>query len=690
MSEGHAPDEGGGPVYLAAPRIVRRESWGKRNWRWLSVAALLALSLLPEAERAYSLAELVPSIVLAVWLLAVLVCAAAPSRGVRPSVIDAASALLNGAFATALGFAPTASSALVGAGVAVAAISAHDTDLPRPSRLSAAILVALLALLGRIVVEQPIAAYGFVLVGIAVVAAGASRLTRDEVVPVIAPGSSLHRTGDLKRTVQSLRTAAGGLQARVVHAESLLRIRCASEGAETPADAAQRVGRLLCAAYGFEAASAWLLSPEGEHLDLLGGYRLSSQAGRIQADQHLIGKVAVTGAPSVTGSPTDGARDPAVAGRVGELGPQFLFPMSDEGRVRGVLALHGRREGDPPPRSIPRELQEGVRHAAAALADVVVLRREEVGRRQMRALYDIACMFEAGRPTSDLLTEVLGVLSGVVDFTNASVFTVQRRTGKLRLRASFGEHIDLREEIAFERGSGMSAWVAERRRALVVPDVRLDPRWGSLPESVRSFACFPLVGEAGEVTGVLNISADEPGRFGREEEGLLRIVASQIALTIRRADLYSSLETLALLDPATGLHNERFLPIALEREIAAVKGLEKAQFALVLLQPKELEAGRTREKRIFRLAYAAHELIGPSGVICRYESDRLAMLLPGRGPRETRELLEALTKSLEPVGILAGCAYCPSEGFASDALLGMAGVRLGAALAERPEGEAER
>jgi len=688
MSEGHAPGEGGGLVYLPPPRIVRSETWSKSHWRWLSVAALLGLSFLPDADRTYALREMAHCILLGVWLVAVLASGITRARGVRPSVVDAVFAILNGAFAVALSFVPSAPSALVGAGCAIASISAYDANIPRGSRVGAVVLVALLALLGRVLVGQSLASFGFVLLAIAVIAVGASRLTREDAVPMAQPAAAPAPRGDLKRTGQSRRTAAGGLQQRVVHAESLLRIRCASEGVQSPTDAASRIGRLLCSTYGFEAASAWLLSPGGEHLDLLGGYHLSRRAGRIATDQHLIGKVAVTGATSVTGSPTDGARDPAVAERGSDLGAQFLFPLSDEGRVRGVLALHGRRQGDPPPRAIPRELQEGVRHASAALADVVVLGREETGRRQMKALYDIACTFEAGRPTSELLSEVLEVLSRVVEFTNASVFSVQRRTGKLRLRASYGAHVDLREEVAFERGSGVSAWVAERQRSLVVPDVRLDPRWGTLPESVRSFACFPLVGEAGEGTGVLNLSADQPGRFGREEEGLLRIVASQSALTLRRAELYSSLETLALLDPATGLHNERFLPIALEREIAAVKGLEKAQFALVLLQPRELQAGRTREKRIFRLAYAARELIGPNGVICRYESDRLAMLLPGRGPRETRELLARLAEGLGPVGIVTGCSYCPSEGVAADAVLGLAGVRLGAALADRPEGQA--
>lgn len=647
-----------------------------------AVGLLLLIELLPRDGRPYTADGLTPAAILFCWLLAAGVLWATPPAAVRPSRVAAVGALFDTVVAWVLASYPEVPSPLAGATACVATVAVYEAREAGKLRLAAMASILAVGSVLRLVTQQPVDGYLLVAAAAATVALSARWYARGRPVrpdrltdwqpPVDAPDR------DARALAQSLREAAESMQRQLSFARSSLALRKLGDRQDDPQALGARATRILCEELGLAASSLWRLEPGGR-LTLLGAHGGDLARVAEVGSSHLLAKVAHTGAQSVTEHPSEGARDPAVLGRHGELGGQVVLPLAAVGEIHGVLCLHMPRTSPRLGRTPPREHVECAESIAMALRQHTAEAESGVQRLRLEVLYEIARTFEAGRPIPEVVAAVLDLLARVLRFENAAVLVLDPASGKLRLSASRGELVDLREELEFERGSGISAWVAENRRSLVIPDVHDDPRWGSPDEGIRAFASYPLLAETGETIGVLNLSARAPGVYGHEEQRLLQIVASQLALTVRRAELYARLEMLAVIDPATGVHNERFLPLALDREVAAAKSREQGRFALVLVHPGR-RGERIRQSGLHRLAHAAREALAAGATICRFESERIAIVLPGAGREDAREVVADLQERCGDVLVTAGSAEFPGDGLSAPEILSAASIRLGTEL----------
>jgi signal transduction histidine kinase len=89
-------------------------------------------------------------------------------------------------------------------------------------------------------------------------------------------------------------------------------------------------------------------------------------------------------------------------------------------------------------------------------------------------------------------------------------------------------------------GEGLAGWVVESREAGLIEDLHEDSRWvksGKTSSEHRSSIVAPLlVGE--DVIGVLMVFHRQVGFFGPERLGLVKAIASQVAIAINNAHLY--------------------------------------------------------------------------------------------------------------------------------------------------------
>ncbi len=674
------------PLAPAAELIAWRSTAYRRACllRLGAIVALLAIELLPRADRPYTLDGLTPAAILFCWLLAGLMLWATPVTAVRPARLAPVGALFDAAVAWVLAGYPEVPAPLAGAVACIATVAAYEIREAGHLRGVAMASVLTVGALIRLATRQPVDGYLLVAAAAGAVALGArwsGRYTRPHPISVArweAENAEPDAGHDARELAQSLRAAAESLQRQLSLARCALALRRLADRADGLPALGARASRLLCEELVLAAASLWRVGP-GESLRFLGGHGTVSTPAPIDGDAHLLAKVARTGAPSITERPSESGRDPAAVGRHEELGGQLVLPLEARGAVYGVLCLHREPSAPAIGRSAPREYLECAESLSAALREQLLEAEGERQRERLEVLYEIARTFEAAQPISELTGDVLRLLARVLAFDNATVLILDPTTGKLRVSASHGAHVDLREELEFARGRGISAWVAENRRSLVLPDVREDPRWGTLEEGIRAFASYPLLSEAGQTIGVLNISSDRAGVYGPEEQRLLQIVASQLALTVRRADLYARLEMLAVLDPSTGVHNERFLPLALEREVSAARGQEQGRFALVLLHPGR-RGQRVRQSGLHRVVHAARETLTPTSTVCRFEAERLAILLPGLGPEEAEAVVDELREQCGDVLVTAASAAYPQDGLSATELLSTASIRLGTEL----------
>lgn len=148
---------------------------------------------------------------------------------------------------------------------------------------------------------------------------------------------------------------------------------------------------------------------------------------------------------------------------------------------------------------------------------------------ELKALFEISCLVQEARIANESFEEVLKALGKLVDFRSASLFLVSGEAGNLEEVCTIGQTVDLIDFVKFNMGTGISAWVAQKRRHIILNNLRKS-RGGT---HTRSFLSVPIV-MAAEVTGVINLAHDEPDSFTQSDAELVKIASSPMALLIER------------------------------------------------------------------------------------------------------------------------------------------------------------
>ena len=91
--------------------------------------------------------------------------------------------------------------------------------------------------------------------------------------------------------------------------------------------------------------------------------------------------------------------------------------------------------------------------------------------------------------------------------------------------------------------NGLAGWVRRHQKIGLINDTNTDDRWLTFPNQpyiARSAVAFPII--SGEVLlGILTLKHSEPNHFSREVVELMRITATQMAMVLENACLFSNL-----------------------------------------------------------------------------------------------------------------------------------------------------
>ncbi|MGQ9625579.1 MAG: ATP-binding protein [Anaerolineae bacterium] len=106
-----------------------------------------------------------------------------------------------------------------------------------------------------------------------------------------------------------------------------------------------------------------------------------------------------------------------------------------------------------------------------------------------------------------------------------------------------GKPILLKEDVSLMLEKGMEAWVKRHKEPALLADVLEDERWLKIPKKVsprvRSALCVPAI-YAGRLMAIMTITHPETGQFSETDLDVLLTIASQVAVAIENARLYSS------------------------------------------------------------------------------------------------------------------------------------------------------
>lgn len=171
--------------------------------------------------------------------------------------------------------------------------------------------------------------------------------------------------------------------------------------------------------------------------------------------------------------------------------------------------------------------------AGVALENAGLIKRLDRKAKKLQAIFEISrALNREGTPSAlfelivERVTELLGASTG-------SMILVDHFNGTLRIEAQRGLG-DGVKDLRLKIGEGITGWVAKEGQAILVPDVRKEPRYIEANPMVRSEMAVPITW-GDDVVGVINLDHYSVGAFSQEDLELLGTFANAAAVALKNA-----------------------------------------------------------------------------------------------------------------------------------------------------------
>ena len=166
-------------------------------------------------------------------------------------------------------------------------------------------------------------------------------------------------------------------------------------------------------------------------------------------------------------------------------------------------------------------------------------------------LLEVADVVNTTLDLDTTLRRVAELVRKVIDYEIFAILLLHERTQELRIRFQIGYPAELADRLNIKMGEGVTGVAAQRREAILVPDVSQEPQYISAVPGVRSELAVPLIVK-NRVIGVIDIESVHPNHFTEEHKELLTLIGSRMAIGIENARLHTRMSkqarTLLLLN----------------------------------------------------------------------------------------------------------------------------------------------
>jgi phosphoserine phosphatase RsbU/P len=235
----------------------------------------------------------------------------------------------------------------------------------------------------------------------------------------------------------------------------------------------------------------------------------------------------------------DVANDSRYISAVPNVRSELAVPLIVKNRVIGVIDIES-----PQPDHFTEEHKRLLTLIASRMA--VGIENARLYTRMTRQTKTLLLLNEIARELTsilnldELLKRVGELLSQLIDFQMFSILLLDPAGEKLQHRFSlrFQENIQLKHDIP--TGKGIVGAAAEERRAILIKDVKKDPRYIETNPETRSELAVPLIYKD-KVIGVLDLEHTKKGFFTEDHQRTITTLAAQIAIAIENARLYEQI-----------------------------------------------------------------------------------------------------------------------------------------------------
>ena len=222
----------------------------------------------------------------------------------------------------------------------------------------------------------------------------------------------------------------------------------------------------------------------------------------------------------------------------------------------------------------------------------------EISAEVLATLAEIGEEVNASLDLDEVLARAAALIKRHIDYEIFGVLMIEGDGSYIRHRFAIGYPRELAENLRIPMGQGITGTAAATAHSVRVSDTSKDPRYINAIDNVRSELAVPLI-VRGKVVGVLDIQSRHLDYFTRDQQNILTLLGSRLAIAIENARLFERVkeqaDTLLLLSEV-GRETSAILDVEelLRRAAEQTKRVIDYQILSILLYDEEQKVFRHR------------------------------------------------------------------------------------------------
>ncbi len=301
----------------------------------------------------------------------------------------------------------------------------------------------------------------------------------------------------------------------------------------------RRVAELVRKVIDYEIFGILLLNEKNQELRMrfqVGYTREVAERMRIKVGEGVTGIAAQRREAILV---DDVSQDPRYISAVPNVRSELAVPLIIKNRLIGVIDIES-PQANHFTEEHKRLLTLIASRMAVGIENARLYTRTTRQARTLVLLNEIARELTSILNVDELLKRIAELLSRLIDYQMFSILLLDAAGGKLQHRFSqrFQENIQLKHDIPL--GRGIVGFAAQNKQAVLVPDVKKDPRYVQANAETRSELAVPLVYKD-KVIGVLDLEHTRRGFFTDDHKRTVTTLAAQVAIAIENAQLYEQI-----------------------------------------------------------------------------------------------------------------------------------------------------
>ena len=168
----------------------------------------------------------------------------------------------------------------------------------------------------------------------------------------------------------------------------------------------------------------------------------------------------------------------------------------------------------------------------------------EISTEVLATLAEIGEEVNASLDLDEVLARAAALIKRHIDYEIFGVLMIEGDGSYLRHRFAIGYPRELAESLRIPMGQGITGTAAATGHSVRVSDTSKDPRYINAIESVRSELAVPLI-VRGKCVGVLDIQSRHLDYFTPDQQNILTLLATRLAIAIENARLFEKVKTQA-------------------------------------------------------------------------------------------------------------------------------------------------